>query len=120
MMKYLIFICSWVLCTSCVNSITLYQEHEEPRGVLQEKTVHSFLFGFVGVTNKMKIWEHCSSGGWQFINVRRTDVDVLQSILTIGLYTPSTIRFACHGSSAAPLLMEEDTDSQGDLLKLDF
>ena len=117
MMKYFISICCWVLFTSCVNSITLYQKHEEPPGVSQEKTVHSFLFGFIGVKNKMKIGEHCPSDGWQFINVRRTDMDILQSVLTIGLYTPSTIRFACHGSSVAPLLME---DTQEDVLELDF
>ena len=118
MTKYFIFICCWVLCTSCVNAIVLYQKHEEPRGVLQEQTVPSFLFGFISIKDKMKIKEHCSSGEWQFIKVLRTDMDILQAILTIGLYTPSTIRFACRGSSAAPLLMEEDVDSQEELLNL--
>lgn len=117
-MKYFISICCWILLTSCVNAITLYQRHEEPQGTLQEKTVHSFLFGFINLKNKMKIWEHCPSEGWQFINVRRTDMDILQSVLTVGLYTPSTIRFACHGPSVMPLLMEED--AKEDVLELDL
>jgi len=119
-MKSFIFVCCLILLISCVNSITLYKQHEEPQGVLQERTVHSFLFGFVGIKNTMKVWRHCPDDGWQSITVLRTGMNILQAVLTVGLYTPSTIKFVCYGSLAVPLLMEEDVDLQEDSLRWDF
>ena len=106
-MKYFISICCWVLFTSCINSIKLHQNYTEPQLPVQEKRMSSFLFGLISGDN-IKMWEHCPHG-WQLINVHRTGGDILQSVLTVGIYLPIVIRFICHNTSSAPVLIEENS-----------
>ena len=75
----------------------------------------SFLFGLISGDN-IKMWEHCPHG-WQLINVHRTGGDILQSVLTVGLYLPIVIRFVCHNTSSAPprVLMEENSSSDSNV-----
>ncbi len=112
-MKYFISICCWILFTSCIHSIKLYQGYTDSQLPVQEKRASSFLFGLISGDN-MKMWEHCPHG-WQLINVHRTGGDILQSVLTVGLYMPIVIRFVCHNTSSAPVLKEESSSSDSNV-----
>ena len=107
MIRYFACICFCVFLVGCINSIQLYEKNIEPQSSVQEKKIHSFLFGWINFNSTVNMWEYCPKG-WQWLQVDRTSADILQSVLTVGLYTPFVVQFVCHQDAGYIPPLESD------------
>ena len=87
-----------LLLSSCVTPITLHKKSlsdsvSRPAKKV-EKTVSSFLFGFVNSSKKIKAWEKCPQT-WQSIRITRPFLHIFMAGLTLGIYTPFKVIITC-------------------------
>ena len=59
-----------------------------------EKTVSSFLFGFVNPTKNIKAWEKCPTD-WHTIKITKSFLHMTLSLLTLGFYIPAKVIITC-------------------------
>ena len=98
-MKHFLFIACYLFLSSCVTPIKLHKKSSaDPSsgggGRKWEKTISSFLFGFVTSSKNIKAWEKCP-GDWHTIKITKPFAHVTISLLTVGLYTPLKVIIVC-------------------------
>jgi hypothetical protein len=81
------------LLAGCIE----YHEYKDtlrvPSGVVAEYTGHFFLFGVIGNAD-LNVYEQCPNGVYRIIS-KKTGVDTLISVFTLGMYMPRSYRVDC-------------------------
>ena len=100
--KYLIYFTIYIstLC-SCVTSITLHNKTLYKKNTLTvappqqwEETQTATFFGLATSPQKIKAMEKCP-GEIYLIEIKRSVSNVLALLLTVGIYSPFTVRIVC-------------------------
>lgn len=76
----------------CYN-VTYVAKTRTPAAAMYEEDMKFFLFGVVG-EHDIQTAQRCPSGLAK-VHTKQTAVDVLLSIVTIGIYTPRTAQITC-------------------------
>lgn len=103
-LKLWIIVCTMILISGC-SVIHIYQtggtagreQGNQPATEWKSKTVHTLLWGAI---RHDVVVENCALGNGQRINIEEVKVEkkfphMLASIITIGLWEPSTISWRC-------------------------
>ena len=97
------FLFSLLLLSSCVTTIEIHKTPSEVPASSDRKkwetTVPSFLFGFVNPAKNIKTREKCRTD-WHTIEITKSFLHIITSLLTLGFYTPSKVVITCEKAEA--------------------
>ena len=80
------------MASGCYN-VTYISKTRMPAAVVQEEKMNFFIFGLVG-EHDIQAGQRCPTGVAK-INTTQTGVNILLTIITLGIYSPRTAKITC-------------------------
>ncbi|MGE0762677.1 MAG: hypothetical protein AB7N80_05315 [Bdellovibrionales bacterium] len=87
-----------LLQTACASTV-LVKDPTAFYSTKVERTHHIALFGFWEVSDPVPLNQLCSSD-WNQVETVFTPVNVILGVVTLGLYTPATVRVSCKANQS--------------------